>query len=130
MFVAQWCKRRATAGLFEPEAAFHALADMGERDARDWLRLKQAAGIGGIDREYKFEILAVRQGVLQRRATVIHCSRVGTDRNAFRSQHGAATTLVANVTHVPGQAVADVDHGMEGEGGVELQCLPHAWREG
>src|SRR5436189_283652 len=47
MFVAQWRERRATAGLFEPQAVFDALADMDERDARDWLRLEQTAGVGG-----------------------------------------------------------------------------------
>src|SRR5439155_4020348 len=126
---AQWRERRATAALFEPQAVFDALADMDERDARDWLRLEQTAGVGGIDREKKLEIFAVRQGVLQRRATVIHRSRVSADRNVFRSQHSAAAALLANVAHVPGQAIADVDHGMEGDCGVELQRLPYPRRE-
>src|SRR5437867_5923784 len=100
---------RTLAVLFEPEALLDAFADVNERDAGDWLRCQQALGIGWIDGEDELEIFAVAEGVLQRRAAVVHHPGLDAQRDALDLEHGAAAAFLADAVDVLGQAVADVD---------------------
>src|SRR5205807_9749234 len=63
------------------------------------------------------------QCVFERGFAVVHRPGRVRDGDGFGSQDGAAAALAADVAEVGGEAVADVDHRVQFDGGVELQCL-------
>src|SRR5262249_23631479 len=81
------------------------------------------------DGERKLKILAIGKRMFEGRPAVLEFCRLGRDRDRFRKQNGAATTLLANVVHVRCEAVANIDHGVQLDGLMQLNRFTDARRE-
>src|SRR5437016_5488121 len=126
MLISAWRKRLAFSRLLEPQTLLDALSDMNQCYAWDWLGLKQSPSVFFTDGENQFKVLSIAQGVIQRRAVILHKFSVIADRNPIGVEDGAAAALDAYVVDVGGQSVANVDHGMKGHGAVKLDSFVNA----
>ena len=86
---------------------------MRQDDSRHWLRFQQFAPIFERNGKQEFEIFAIAEGVFQGGMIIPHLACHGTDGNRLREKDRSAVTLIADVFEIGGQAVADINHGME-----------------
>src|SRR4051812_20083235 len=99
--------------LFEPVAILDELANVRETDTRYRLRAQQRPSVVGREGERKFKILAVAQRVLQSGSTVLHAAGRGGNWDRLGTKDSPAAALLTEMMHVGGEAVADVDHGVQ-----------------
>src|SRR5439155_24993730 len=96
---------------------------------RDWLCLQKSLGVGGRQGKHQLEVFAVRQSMVERRASILDRPRRIADRDRLGAEHGTTAAFFAEVMDVGPQAVTDSDHRMELGQLMELKSLPDARRK-
>jgi len=115
--------------LFKPQPLSDTFPDVDAGDSRDWLCLQKSLGIGGRQGKHQLEVFAVRQSVVERRASILDRPRRITDRDSLGAEHGTAAAFFAEVMDVGRQAVTDIDHRMEMGKLMELESFSDARRK-
>jgi hypothetical protein len=108
----------------------NALPDRPEPDASHRLLPRQPPAVLGGLREDQLEILAIPQGVFQRSNAVRQLRRGGADRDCLGPEHSTAAAFLTNMIHIRRQAVAQVDHGVQRDAGVQRERFANPRRKG